>query len=117
MTENPFRIAAPFAVFYGAVFFMFGIMLPFWPVWLESRGLGPSEIGIVLALGAWMRVVTDPLITRGVDRSGRGKQAIVVFATFGVVGFCRVFRSGFVLADCSCHACLRADLSRVGPAG
>lgn len=94
MTENPFRIAAPFAVFYGAVFFMFGIMLPFWPVWLESRGLGPSEIGIVLALGAWMRVVTDPLITRGVDRSGRGKQAIVVFATFGVLAF-----AGFFVAD------------------
>lgn len=94
VTENPLRIAAPFAAFYGAVFFMFGIMLPFWPVWLESRGLGASEIGIVLALGAWMRVATDPVITRGVDRSGRGKQAIVVFAAISVLAF-----AGFFFAD------------------
>lgn len=94
MTQSAFRIAVPFAAFYGAVFFMFGIMLPFWPVWLESRGLGATEIGIILALGAWMRVATDPLITRRVDRSGRGKQAIVLFAGVSVVAF-----AGFFVAD------------------
>lgn len=32
------------AAFYGAVFFGVGIHLPYIPVWLASKGMGPSEI-------------------------------------------------------------------------
>ena len=37
-------------LFYAAYFLILGIQLPFWPVWLESRGLSAGEIGTVLAV-------------------------------------------------------------------
>ena len=94
MTENSFRTAARFAAFYGALFLVLGVMLPFWPVWLKSRGLDAGQIGLVLAIGPWLRVIADPLITRGVDRSGQGKRALVLFAAISVVAF-----SGFFFAE------------------
>ena len=94
LTENSFRTAARFAAFYGAVFLVLGVMLPFWPVWLKSRGLDAGQIGLVLAIGPWMRVIADPLITRGVDRTGKGKSALVLFSAISVAAF-----AGFFIAD------------------
>lgn len=94
LTESSFRTAARFAAFYGALFLVLGVMLPFWPVWLESRGLDARQIGLVLAIGPWLRVVADPLITRSVDRSGRGKAGLVLFSGLSILAF-----AGYFVAD------------------
>ncbi len=44
------RTTVRLAFFYVAVFGLIGIHLPFWPVWLASRGLGPAEIGAVFGI-------------------------------------------------------------------
>ena len=36
------------ALFYGALFLVVGINLPFFPLWLEARGLIDSDAGAVL---------------------------------------------------------------------
>ncbi len=82
-----FRLSARYAAFYGGVFLAIGFLMPFWPVWLKSRGLGPGEIGVMLAIGAWIRVLTDPLVAGFVDRSGRGKSALVLFSALSALGF------------------------------
>ena len=56
-----------YASFYGGFFLTAGILLPFWPLWLENRGLGPVQIGILLALGPWVRVLTNPLAAQLAD--------------------------------------------------
>jgi MFS transporter, PPP family, 3-phenylpropionic acid transporter len=38
-------VAARLAMFYAALFAGVGIYLPFWPVWLDWRGLDATEIG------------------------------------------------------------------------
>jgi MFS transporter, PPP family, 3-phenylpropionic acid transporter len=43
------RPAMRLSAFYGAIFLVTGIQLPFWPVWLSSRGFTASEIGMLLA--------------------------------------------------------------------
>lgn len=43
--------------FYIIFFIVGGISLPFWPVWLASKGLDKDQIGLALAIPAWMRVV------------------------------------------------------------
>ena len=63
-------LAARLALFYAAYFAAVGIYLPFWPVWLESRGLGAAEIGYVLAAAFWPRIVTNLLIPALSDRLG-----------------------------------------------
>ncbi|HEY8564286.1 MAG TPA: MFS transporter [Beijerinckiaceae bacterium] len=55
-----FRLSA----LHAAAFVQFGIALPFLPVWLASRGLAPSTIGLVLAGPIVTRIlVTAPLMT------------------------------------------------------
>lgn len=94
MTDNTLPTAIRFAVFYGAVFFVVGVMLPFWPIWLQSRGLTPAHIGIVLAVGPWLRILVDPVITRAADQGGQGRRIIVVAAAISLAAF-----AGFWLAD------------------
>lgn len=56
---------------YGACFAGIGVYMPFFPVWLGTRGLDASTIGVILALPILTRVmVTAPLMSladRGVD--------------------------------------------------
>lgn len=72
---NP--IALRLAIFYGAIFVSVGIHLPFWPVWLKSRGLDAAEIGLILSLSTWIRAITNPLTAQIADRRGERKWMIV----------------------------------------
>jgi MFS transporter, PPP family, 3-phenylpropionic acid transporter len=76
-------VAARLAAFYGATFAVIGVQTPFWPVWLEARGLGAGEIGLVIAASFWPRVVTSLVIPHRVDRLGerRGPMALLAAAT------------------------------------
>ena len=73
------------AVFYGAVFGAVGIQLPFWPVWLEARGLDAGAIGLVLAAGLWARVAFSPVAAWIADRSGERRRVMVGLAAGAVV--------------------------------
>jgi MFS transporter, PPP family, 3-phenylpropionic acid transporter len=44
-----------FLLLYVAMFAAFGVASPFLPALLHERGLGPSEIGAVLAAGTAVR--------------------------------------------------------------
>ena len=63
-----------FLVLYGALFAAFGVASPFLPALLHERGLGPSQIGAVLAAGTAVRLITGPLISRLADRLGKHQQ-------------------------------------------
>jgi len=67
------------AIAFVALFFVAGIYMPFWPVWLADRGVAPHEIGLLLGLGNWARLAT-PWIGAWADRTGRGPQLLVVVA-------------------------------------
>ena len=45
------RMSLFFFVMFGTV----GVHLPYWPVWLSGRGLGPTELGLVMASGFIVR--------------------------------------------------------------
>lgn len=71
-------------LFYAALFAVIGINVPFWPVWLASRGLDPSEIGIVVSAGLAMKVIANPLIGHVADRSGH-RRSLMIALGFGAV--------------------------------
>ncbi len=73
------------AFYYGAFFAIAGVSMPYWPVWLESRGLGPAEIGVVLAAGRWVSIATTPMIAQFADRQGERKRLLSGLAV-GVLG-------------------------------
>ncbi|MFC3676319.1 MFS transporter [Ferrovibrio xuzhouensis] len=80
MIGEPRRIAWQISLFYAALFVGPGIWLPFWSVWLESRGLGATEIAIVVSGGIWLRLVAGPVAAHLVDRSGARRRAIILLA-------------------------------------
>ncbi|WP_341895061.1 MFS transporter [Ferrovibrio terrae] len=76
--ENRRAIAWRISVYFAALFVVPGIHLPFFSVWLQSRGLSPTEISVILASGILLRLVAGPMAAHAVDRNGRRRQAIIV---------------------------------------
>ncbi|WP_274609858.1 MFS transporter [Rhodobium orientis] len=68
------------SLFFFALFFVLGVYMPFFPVWLSARGLGAGEIGIVLAVPMVVRIVTTTFTSALADRFGAPARAILVFA-------------------------------------
>jgi MFS transporter, PPP family, 3-phenylpropionic acid transporter len=79
-------LGARLALFYAALFAGVGIHLPFWPVWLESRGLGATEIGYVLAAAFWPRIVTTLLIPSVADRLGERRRPMILLTAVTLAG-------------------------------
>ena len=73
-------LSARYALVSAGTFATIGIFMPFWPLWLESRGLSPAEIGILLAVNVWVRVPTGPLVGHLADLGGSPKYAMVAAA-------------------------------------
>ena len=80
-------LSVRYACFYGAVFLALGVYLPFWPVWLAERGLDAADIGLLLALTSWIKVLSVPSVARLVDWSGRPKTALVFMSLLSLGGF------------------------------
>ncbi len=72
------------ALFYGALFLMVGINLPFFPLWLEAKGLSAAAIGLALALPQLVRIAAIPAATRLADRFGALRGALVAVAAGAV---------------------------------
>ena len=75
-TSFALRVAA----FYGAIFTYIGIYIPFFPPFLETRGLGAFEIGIIMALPLGVRILATPLMTWFADRSGNPRAILIAYA-------------------------------------
>ena len=54
------RFATKLGLFYAAYFLFGGIQLPFFPLWLEARGLDSRTIGMVIAVPMLVRIVVTP---------------------------------------------------------
>ena len=81
--SNAVRLSA----LYGGMFLVIGIMMPFWPVWLDAKGLSAAEIGLVFAAGSTVRVLTGPLAARIADRPGERKRPIIFMTISAFVLF------------------------------
>jgi PPP family 3-phenylpropionic acid transporter len=57
------------ALLFATVFMPNGFYLPYFPLWLRESGFGPEEIGVLLALPMFVRVVTGPTISALADRA------------------------------------------------
>ncbi len=83
----PARTSLRLAAFYAAIFTAIGIHLPYWPLWLKAQGLTPGEIGLLLAMTFFTKIVTNPLVGLLVDRRGDRRRPMVMLAAGGVLSF------------------------------
>ena len=83
----PHRATARLAGFYAAYFGTVGVWMPFWPAWLEHRGLTPAWIGTVLAVGFWVRLLTNPFVAWVADARGERRRPMVLLAGMALVSY------------------------------
>jgi MFS transporter, PPP family, 3-phenylpropionic acid transporter len=88
--------AARAAAFSASFFFANGAYMPFFPIWLASKNLGPNEISIILALPLLIRVIVSPLLVGFADRLPSLRVAGTLYAllTAGLF-FVPVLDAGF----------------------
>jgi MFS transporter, PPP family, 3-phenylpropionic acid transporter len=85
MTTQPLAAAAPpfyvqrMWLFFAGYFLFGGVTLPFFPVWLESRGLTDVEIAQVIAIPWFVRVFLTPFAGIYADRAPNRRFAVITF--------------------------------------
>ncbi len=84
------------AAFSASMYFANGIYMPFFPIWLASKSLGPSEISVILALPLVIRILLMPALVGLADRfpSLRAAGALYAFVAAGLF-LVPLFVSGF----------------------
>lgn len=84
MKSDDRAFAVPIALFYGALFIIFGTNVPFMPVWLDWCGLTAAEISAVMAAPLFLRVFVTPVVAVAADREGAHRIYLVGLAWLGL---------------------------------
>lgn len=85
LTSSPEAVGVRIAAFYGALFVVYGMHVPYMPVWLDWRGLTAGQISIVLAAPLFLRVLVTPLAAVAADRSGAHRAMLIALAWASLV--------------------------------
>jgi MFS transporter, PPP family, 3-phenylpropionic acid transporter len=91
---QPWRLGAFFAAYYAAA----GVLAPYFPLYLEWRGLTAAEIGIVMAVAQGLRVVGPTWWGWLADRTSRRIAILRVTGLVACISFAPIlFPGGFGL--------------------
>jgi PPP family 3-phenylpropionic acid transporter len=89
--SHPAKLSSGFvgrlSAFYAAYFVLIGIQLPFFPLWLEAKGLDAGQIGIVLGVPAFVRVLAVPTLTRIADQHSALREVLIGAACASAAGY------------------------------
>lgn len=85
--EGASGFAVRLSLFYAAIFLLVGCHLPYFPVWLDWRGLTPDQIGIVLASPLAIRIFSTPGISFFADRLGNRRFVLILLAWGALASF------------------------------
>lgn len=83
--------AVRLSCFYAAFFVFGGIHMPFWPVWLATKGIDPAGISLILASGICIKVLANPLVAHIADRSGARRSIMLALITGAIICFTAFF--------------------------
>ncbi len=83
----PVGFTSRLAALYVAIFTLGGIQLPFFPLWLQAKGLDAEAIGLLLALPMIARVAVVPFVARHADRRDGLRSLLAACACASVAGY------------------------------
>src|SRR6188474_2716987 len=86
-TEEATGLVPRLAIFYAALFVLPGIQMPFFPVWLEAKGVDAGMIGVVLAAPIVARLLAVPVLMREADRRDAVRAALIVCGFAAAAGY------------------------------
>jgi len=82
--ESRSGFALRVAVFYGAIFIVYGMYLPFMPVWLDWKGLSAGEISFIMAAPLFLRAFVTPPVAMAADRNHTHRRYLIALAWAGL---------------------------------
>lgn len=82
---SPKQFATRLGLFYGALFVVYGMHVPYMPVWLDWRGLSASEISTIMAAPLFLRVLLTPGVALIADRNGTHRGLLIGLAWLSLV--------------------------------
>lgn len=68
------------AIYFAAMFVIYGVLVPFLPVWLDGRGLTAHEVAIVTAAPFIFRLAVMPTVAIFADRHGAHRRYVIAIA-------------------------------------
>jgi PPP family 3-phenylpropionic acid transporter len=74
-----------FVALYALLFAAFGVSSPFLPAFVETRGIGLEEIGLIFAAGTALRLVSASLAGRLADRLALRRETLAACAVVAAV--------------------------------
>jgi PPP family 3-phenylpropionic acid transporter len=80
------HFALRLGLFYAAYFFFGGVQLPFFPLWLQARGLDARTIGLVIAAPMVVRIIATPIIAHQADRRSALKATLLIASVVATLG-------------------------------
>src|SRR5215475_14839128 len=86
------------AILNAALFLLFGIQMPFFPVWLEAKNVDAKLIGIILAVPMVARVLAIPIVTREADRRDAVRDVLIIASLASVAAYTLVGLSNGAIA-------------------
>src|SRR4051812_44454074 len=85
--STPKALGARLSSLHAAAFLTHGFYLPFFPLWLQSKALTPTMIGVIVAVPIIIRVlVTAPLLTLP-DKGVSARNLLIAFYLGQIVGY------------------------------
>ena len=75
----PPRYALRMWLFFAGYFVFGGVAIPFFPVWLDSRGMSDVEIAAIIAVPGFLRVFLTPFAGIFADRAPNRRFAAICF--------------------------------------
>ncbi len=69
-----------FALQYAALFSGMGIVLPYFPRWLEGQGMTSQQVGLILAAALVGKVIIGPFFSAIADISGLRKKWLIILS-------------------------------------
>jgi MFS transporter, PPP family, 3-phenylpropionic acid transporter len=72
------------ALFYAALFLVYGIHVPYFPVWLDWRGLTENEVAAITAAPFLLRLFITPACAAFADRIANPRAVIIALSWVGL---------------------------------
>jgi PPP family 3-phenylpropionic acid transporter len=108
-----------FLLLFTALYLAFGVVSPFFPLFLSSRGVSAEEIGSLLSLAGLVRLVSGPFAGRIADRLHAARwvlTACCLGAGVFALSFLPAHAFSILLAIALCHAAMLAPTTSLADA-
>lgn len=83
--ETNRTVFSKLSVNYISMYIYLGVMTPFWGIWLKSKGLSASEIGIVIAIPYLIKIIIAPLISQAADQREEYRRPLIMCVLSSVI--------------------------------